>query len=154
MSLIGLVPTGQVELHNHLRQGVGSSVMTTHRYLSNSAYRRAFSFCKSAIIASVILMLSGLAWADDPHNRQLYGRVLGGLPVSGGTQIPGESIDLRKGMLGWETLDVLLPGNGGLDIEIYRQFMSNERIERAMEDWSLSLPRITMSTNAGGHNEI
>lgn len=99
-------------------------------------------------------MLSGLAWADDPHNRQLYGRVLGGLPVSGGTQIPGESIDLRKGMLGWETLDVLLPGNGGLDIEIYRQFMSNERIERAMEDWSLSLPRITMSTNAGGHNEI
>ena len=109
---------------------------------------------KGLVLSIVLFVLSGAAWAADPNGLTLYGRVQGGVPIAGGTQIPGENIDLRKGALSWETLDVVVPGNGGLDIEIYRQFMSNERIERAMEDWSLSLPRITMGTNPGGSTKF
>lgn len=102
------------------------------------------------ILIVTIVLLSQRSWADDPQGLQLYGRIHTGIPLAAETNIPGESIDARKGQLKLNVLDIVIPGNGGLDIELYREFMPDERIERGMEDWNISLPRITMSTNPGG----
>ena len=106
------------------------------------------------VVFSLLIISVQNTYADDPQGLQLFGRVHGGIPLENGTNIPGEQIDSRKGELRLENLDIVIPGNGGLDIELYRQFMPNERIERSMEDWNISLPRITMSTGPGGGNKV
>lgn len=101
-------------------------------------------------VFSTLLFIPTPTKAEDPQGLTLYGRVHGGVPLEHETGMPGELIDIRKGSLSWETLDLSLSGNGGLDINIYRKFMSNVRAERVMEDWDISLPRITMNTNPTG----
>lgn len=109
-----------------------------------------FMSIKKLTIHFFLILISSLSMYGTAHAEpELFGRIHGGLPVEAKGNIEGESIDLKKGGVTWETLDVSIPGNGGLDLDVYRSFMGGERIERPMEDWSISLPRVTMATNQG-----
>lgn len=67
------------------------------------------------------------------------------------TELAGEYIDKRTGLMYWETLDVAIPGNGGLDIEVYRSFgKHNASYFTLMQNWELELPRVVVPANPFG----
>src|SRR5215831_6812357 len=65
-------------------------------------------------------------------------------------QIEGESIDPRTLSISWETKDLVIPGNGGLDIVVARSFAKSANSMPLLGNWDLEIPRIVISTTPGG----
>jgi len=72
--------------------------------------------------------------------------------VSGGPeQVADEHINTRTGELYLETLDVSIPGNGGLNLDVYRSFGKEPRkFFTLMRNWELEIPRIVVPANHYG----
>lgn len=56
-------------------------------------------------------------------------------------QINGEFLDLRTLSLSWEVKDLVVPGNGGLDLIVSRSFAKGRR-GTSLANWDLEVPRI------------
>ncbi len=62
-----------------------------------------------------------------------------------------EIIDYRTGQLYLETLDISIPGNGGMDLNVYRSFAKEPRkYFTLLRNWDLEIPRISMPANHYG----
>jgi hypothetical protein len=69
---------------------------------------------------------------------------LGKINVTNQGLIEGEHIDLRTGAYYWETTDLVIPGNGKLDITVSRSFnkVATSFFLMEFQDWQLEVPRI------------
>lgn len=64
------------------------------------------------------------------------------------SNIEGEVIDQRTGEVYWETMDVNIPGNGGLPLQVYRSFGKEPRnYFTLMRNWDLEIPRVVVPAN-------
>ncbi|MBI4356433.1 MAG: RHS domain-containing protein [Gammaproteobacteria bacterium] len=75
---------------------------------------------------------------------------LGKINVTNAGLIEGEHIDLRTGTFYWETTDLVIPGNGKLDIAVSRSF-NKTAIPPLLDivNWQLEVPRIIVAVE--GH---
>ena len=55
----------------------------------------------------------------------------------------GDSIDLKSGRLSFETVDVSLPGNSKLAVELRRRLNPSQMQSGAFADWQLAIPTIS-----------
>jgi YD repeat-containing protein len=83
------------------------------------------------------------AMAQAPSSRvatfDRYDPTMLSYAVSG---IEGESIDPRTLHVSWEVTDLIIPGNGGLDINISRSFGKLAHTPSDMGHWYMGVPRI------------
>lgn len=107
----------------------------------------SFPFGRVSFSLFLLLSLFCLPCFADPL---MQGKNYTEINAQQGQKFEGENIDLRTGLVSWEVRDVHVPGTAGLDLDLYRQFNGGERIERGMENWNISLPRITFNTNSLG----
>lgn len=61
--------------------------------------------------------------------------------------LEGEHIDARTLALSWEVTDFVIPGDGGLDIEISRSFNKLSHTPSDMGHWYFGVPRIQIPTS-------
>ena len=80
---------------------------------------------------------------DENPTPARYDPTLTAYEVSG---VEGEHIDLRTQAVSWETTDLLIPGNGGLDLEVSRSYNRIPFSYQQMGNWVLGLPRIQIPT--------
>jgi YD repeat-containing protein len=75
-----------------------------------------------------------------------------GFPVSGAPErITDEVINLKTGEIYLETRDISIPGNGGMDLNIYRSFAKFPNIYFTyMRNWELEIPRVIVPANPYG----
>ena len=67
---------------------------------------------------------------------------------------PGEYIDNMSRNLYWETADLSVPGENGMDISVYRSFGKTNQVKYSvMHNWELETPRILVPTNLWGDTE-
>ncbi len=62
--------------------------------------------------------------------------------------IDGEYLDFNSTKYYWEIVDLHIPGNGGMDIDVRRSYAKHTDMELlAMESWILEVPRIKFTTH-------
>ncbi len=100
-------------------------------------------------IASVYAQDSGGEVENIPLNQLLYDKnILDRLKVSYELQphdqgLMGDKIDKKTGLLQFEHVDVSLPGNSALPVEIRRVFSYREESKGELAGWELDVPKIS-----------
>jgi len=115
-----------------------------HKYKMTSKIMSAvFCFCVSQLAVSANNNGAGVSITPAEKNNN-------SVAIEG--RIPGEKIDLHTGKVYHEVVDMVIPGNGGMDIKISRSYqktsLPNYSVPHAMGNWEFSLPSIT--NNSGG----
>lgn len=87
--------------------------------------------------------------AQDNEYPELYND-FGLTPDHGSTVVDGEFINRLSNTYYWESRDIYLPGDGGLDIEVYRSYAKTDNLNLALETWELEVPRVRLSASATG----
>lgn len=68
------------------------------------------------------------------------------------TSLLGDNIDLHTGRLSFEHVDVSIPGNSKLPVEIRRRLNPSQWRGHEFHDWQLAVPSIT--TNINGYDFV
>lgn len=85
--------------------------------------------------------------AQQPMNDRMFNA---GTKVNTPSLIEGENISLRTGQMTWSTVDVSLPGNSMLPVEVRRTYNPDPVYYGEFSGWSLDLPRIVIKTSPNG----
>jgi len=68
--------------------------------------------------------------------------------------VEGENFNESSRTINWEIRDIFIPGNAGLDIEVYRSYNKIGSIWLlALESWELEVPKIVLTTNSTGYSK-
>ena len=111
-----------------------------HRY---NAYSRYLKFVLFGFL------IANSAASSNEDGLELYS--FSGLSVEKKLiDIDGEFLDQLTNSYYWETREIYLPGNAGLDLEVYRSYGKTDNSYLALETWELEVPRIRLQTNMTG----
>ena len=101
-----------------------------------------------SVAVPLLVLFASSVIAQEPASRSetfdRYDPTISGYNVDG---IEGESIDPRTLHLGWEVTDLMIPGNGGLDLVISRSFGMLAHTPSDMGHWYFGVPRIQIPTS-------
>ncbi|WP_161965992.1 RHS repeat domain-containing protein [Steroidobacter cummioxidans] len=89
------------------------------------------------------LLAVSSAWAITP--QEIFGKPENSFSSINVGQFEGEYLDVRTLTLSWETKELIVPGNGGLDIVVSRSF-GKSPVYGPMGNWELEVPRIHIQT--------
>jgi len=98
------------------------------------------------VVLFLMCVLSENSLASEYLNEWGPSNLLSSGANGGGEFIAGEEIDLRTGKLTYNQVDVVVPGNGGMDIVVSRSYqkvpLPNLEVPHSIGNWSLDVPRI------------
>lgn len=77
--------------------------------------------------------------------QEIFGQPENSFISANAGQLDGEHLDVRTLTLSWETKELVVPGNGGLDLIVSRSF-GKSPVYGPLGNWELETPRIQIQT--------
>ncbi|MFC4314204.1 hypothetical protein ACFPN2_34380 [Steroidobacter flavus] len=103
--------------------------------------RRSQRFLIAIGLGWLLMVSSALAITP----QDIFGKPENSFNSTNVGQFEGEYLDVRTLTLSWETKELIVPGNGGLDIVVSRSF-GKTPVYGPLGNWELEVPRIHLQT--------